>query len=170
MPRWIALVALLALTFAAGCGDDSDPNGPGDGNSLWDGTINANLAGEHTLNFRCTAGYGLQADDVEEGGLMQVQGSVTQGSDVYMISIQVYHAPATGTYDLAFASQTGVGTVSKNNVGSFAESGTVTFTQVSSSRMKGTFSFTAFRMAAVGDQRTTTVTQGTFDVPVIFED
>jgi hypothetical protein len=168
MRRWIAPLALLAVTLTAGCGDDS--TGPGDGDVILDGTLNATVAGDLGLTFRCTAAYGVQATESEDGtGLMQVQGSVTQGADTYLISIQVSHDPATGTYNLAMGTQ-GVAAITKNNVGNFAESGTVTFTQVSSSRMKGTFNFTAVRLVGVGDQRTVTVTQGTFDVPVIVGD
>jgi hypothetical protein len=42
--------------------------------------------------------------------------------------------------------------------------------QVSASRMAGTFSFTAFRMVGVGQKVTVTVTDGTFNVPVILTD
>lgn len=60
--------------------------------------------------------------------------------------------------------------VAENSIGNFSESGGVTFTQISASRMAGTFSFTAFRMVGVGEKVTVTVTEGTFDVPVILDD
>ena len=171
MKRWTMLFALLAVTLAVGCGDD-DGTGPGNGgNGVVDGTLNATVTGDYEVSFRCTAAYGVQLEAAAGGqGTMQVQGSVVQGADTYMISIQVYRDAATGTYDLSFPPVEGVGTISKNNVGNFSESGTVTFTQVSSSRMKGTFSFTAFRIVGVGDKRTVTLTEGTFDVPVILGD
>jgi hypothetical protein len=152
-----------------GCGgNDKGPAGPGDG--TYDGTLNATIRGDLNLDFRCSTAYGIKGTgDSGQGttGSMHVQGVVTQGADEYMIDIQVYRDPATGTYQLTFPAVAGVATVIKNNVGNLSESGSVTFSQVSSTRLAGTFSFQAFRMASIGEKVTVTVTSGTFDVPVI---
>lgn len=171
MKRWIGLLAVLGLVFFGGCNDDKDPtgsNGDDNHNGNYDGTITATLAGDLSLDFNCSTAYGLQTTgEGKTTGLMQIQGIVTQGSDEYMIDIQVYHDPATGTYQFEFPPVAAVATVAKNNVGNFSEVGSVTFTQVSATRMAGTFSFTAFRMVGVGQKVTVDVTDGVFDVPVI---
>jgi len=170
MNRLISIAVIISLTLFFGCSEDkkdnSNPTGPGGANT---GTINASISGDFASNFQCTTAYGLQGTanaSQGTGGSMHIQGTVT-GSDTIMIDIQIYHDPATGTYDLAFPPVDGVGIVSKNNEMNFSESGTATFSQVSSSRMSGTFNFTAFRMTDVGQKVTVTVTSGSFDVPVI---
>jgi hypothetical protein len=168
MKRWIVLLAMLGLIVTVGCGDNKkDPTVPDD-NSDYDGTISATIAGDLSLDFNCTTAYGLaEAGAGGATGSMHIQGIVTQGTDEYMIDIQVYHDPATGTYQLDFPPVDGVGTVAKNNTGNISESGSVTFTQVSSSHLVGTFSFTAFRIVEGVGKVTVTVTDGTFNVPVI---
>jgi hypothetical protein len=171
MKRWIGLVVMLCVMLFSGCKDEKkdDSNPAGNGNTH-DGTLNASISGDFTLNFQCSAAYSIQGTgNAGQGttGVMHIQGSMTQGSDTYMIDIQVYHDPATGTYQFAFPPVDGIGSVSKNSTMNFSESGSVTFTQVSSSRMAGTFSFTAFRMIDVGQKATVNVANGTFDVPVI---
>jgi hypothetical protein len=169
MKRWIGLLALLGLVAFVGCGgDEGTPSPTGPTGQTHDGTINATIDGDLVLNFRCTTAYGLQGTGGQgTTGSMHVQGIVSQGADSYMIDIQVFHDPAVGTYQLAFPAEDGIATVAKNNVGNFSESGSVTVTQTSATRLAGTFSFTAFRMTGVGQKVTVTVTEGTFDVPVI---
>lgn len=94
---------------------------------------------------------------------------VTQGSDEYMIDIQVYHDPATGTYEFAFPPVDGVGSVIKNGFIHYSETGRVTFNQLSSTRMAGTFTFHAFRLANPGERVDLDVTEGVYDVPVILD-
>lgn len=168
--KWLTITAVMSILLM-GCDKDDNPLDPG--TNLKNGTLTASISGDLTLNFQCSAAYGLQSkSDAGQGitGLMHIQGLVTQGSDEYMIDIQVYHDPATGTYQLEFPPVEGVATVTKNNTGNISKSGSVTFTQVSETRMAGTFSFTAFRMVSVGVEATVTVTSGTFNVPVILID
>jgi hypothetical protein len=173
MKRWISLAVVLCMILFIGCkkdsNDNSNPAGNGNG-TTHDGTISATISGDISVNFQCSAAYGIQGTgDAGQGtsGVMQFQGTMTQGSDTYMIDIQVYHDPATGTYQFAFPPVDAVGTIAKNSTGNFSESGSVTFTQVSASRMAGTFSFTAFRMTNEGQKVTVNVASGTFNVPVI---
>ncbi len=169
MRRWLVLLALLGSTMIIGCGDDDGPNDPA--GPVHDGTIDAAITGDLTLDFHCTTAYGLSVQG--EGGapgLMQIQGIITQGSDEYMIDIQVYHDPEPGTYGFAFPPEGAVASIAKNNVASMSNSGSVTFTEVSSDRLAGTFSCTAFHMVGVGVEFNIEVTGGTFDVPVIYEE
>jgi hypothetical protein len=164
---WIGVLTLLTLAASGGCGSSTTTPPPG---QTHNGTISANIGGDFSLTFNCTTAYGLVvAPDAGEGtpGSMHIQGPVTQGGDTYLLDIQVYHDPATGTYVLDFPPVDGVGSIARNSTGNVSETGSVTFTQVSSTRLAGTFSFTAFRMVGVGEKVTVTVTDGTFDVPVI---
>ncbi|MBM3317035.1 MAG: hypothetical protein FJY75_04200 [Candidatus Eisenbacteria bacterium] len=169
MKRWIGLLVLVGLVAVLGCNDDKKSTTPdGDDNGNYDGTITATITGDLELDFSCSTAYGIaEAGQGGAAGLMQIQGIVMQGADEYMIDIQVYRDPATGTYDLAFPPVDGVGSVAKNDTGNFSESGSVTFTQVGSGKLAGTFEFVAFRVIGVGEMVTTTVADGTFDVPVI---
>jgi len=169
MKRWMLLLALLGAMALVNCNDDD--NGPTDPNGdEYDGTISATVTGDLELEFNCTTAYGLLVPGdggLRTNGLMQIQGVVTEGQDEYMIDIQVYHDPATGTYALAFPPVEGVATIAQNDIGNFSDEGSVTFTQVSSTRMKGTFSFHAFRVVSPGVLTSIDVEDGTFDVPVI---
>lgn len=168
MRRSLALLVLLSMAFSIGCGDDKSPTG--NGAPTYDGTITATIAGDLQLDFNCTTAYGLAvAGDTGQGtaGTMQIQGKVTEGADEYMIDIQVYHDPATGSFTLEFPPDDGVASVAKNNVGNFSDSGSIAFTEVSESRLVGTFSFHAFRVVGVGQTASIDVTDGSFDVPVI---
>jgi hypothetical protein len=163
----ILLLISLAMIFClVSCND----NNPTKGDTKYDGTLNATISGDLNLSFQCKEAYGLIVKPAEGlNGSMHIQGSVKQGSDTYMIDIQVYHDAAAGTYELSFpmSSGGGVASVAKNNTGNFSESGSVTFTQVSSTRMAGTFEFTAWRVDNVGQKITTEVASGSFNVPVI---
>jgi hypothetical protein len=168
--QWIVIAAVTAMLLT-GCGKDDNNNPVIPGNNLRNGTLTASISGDFTLNFQCHTAYGLQGTtNASQGiqGIMQVQGTVTQGSDTYLLDIQAYHDPATGTYQLAFPPVEGVATLTKNGVVNFSSSGSVTFTQVSATKMTGTFSFTAFHMDNAGQEVTITVASGTFDVPVIY--
>ena len=169
MRRWLVLFALLGSAMIIGCSDDDGPNNPGD--PVHDGTLDATIAGDLTLDFHCTTAYGLS---VQGGGgpsgLMQIQGICTVGSDEYMIDIQVYHDPEPGLYGFAFPFVDAVASIAKNNVASVSNSGSVTFSEVSSDRLAGTFSCTAFHLVEPGVEFNITVTDGTFDVPVIYEE
>lgn len=171
MKRWIVLLMVLTLASFVACSDDDNPSRTNDDDNTHDGTITATVTGDYTLDFACTTGYGLALHEVpgEGSGSMHIQGPFTVGSDTYMIDIQIYHNPGTGTFDFAFPPVDAVGSIGKNNTGNFSESGSVTVTEASSSRLKGTFSFTAFRMEQGIGKVTVTVTNGTFDVPVIME-
>ncbi|MBM3285848.1 MAG: hypothetical protein FJY88_00635 [Candidatus Eisenbacteria bacterium] len=170
MRRWIGLLAVLCLTTLVSCGDDDKKSttGPGDQNQEHDGTITAAITGDFQLDFTCADAYGLKVEP-QEGlpGSMHIQGDVTLGSDQYMIDIQVYHDPATGTFDLTFPPVDGVGSIIKNSRIHYSETGSVTISQVSASRMEGTFSFHAFSMVSPGQRVDVDVMEGTFDVPVI---
>jgi hypothetical protein len=167
---FLFLISIAMLFSIVGCNDDDDKNPAGPGNNKYDGTLNATVSGDFNLNFQCKTAYGLIVKPANgQSGSMHIQGSVTQGSDTYLIDIQVYHDAATGTYDMTFPMQTGqgLGTISKNSVGNVSESGSITFTQVNDSHMVGTFEFTAWRMEGVGQKVTVVVSSGSFNVPVI---
>lgn len=164
--KLIAIPIMLSLILA-GCKEKKNPTGPNDQTG---GKLNAVISGDFSLNFQSNDAIGLydQADPGEgfEGG-MQVQGSVKQGSDEYIIDIQVYRNPATGTYQFSFPPVDAVASISKNDLGYLSKSGSVTFTQVSKSRLAGTFNFTAIAVDDSGQSVTVTVASGTFDVPVM---
>lgn len=168
------VVLLIVLSLALACGnDDKDKSPTTPGSGTRNGTLTATLSGDINLNFNSNTAYGLQSQaDAASGepGLMQVQGVVNVGGVQYSIDIQIYRNPATGTFQLRFPPQDGVGSVLKNSDGYFSESGSVTFTQVSKTSMAGTFNFKAFKMVGVGQKVTVDVTNGSFNVPVIYED
>jgi hypothetical protein len=168
--KWLIIITLMSMLLMS-CGKKDNNNPVGPGNNLMNGTLTASISGDFTLNFQCHEAYGLQGiTNASQGiqGIMQVQGTVTQGSDTYLLNIQAYHDPATSTFQLAFPPVEGVATLTKNGVANFSSSGSVTFTQVSGTKMTGTFSFTAFHMDNAGQEVTITVASGTFDVPVIY--
>jgi len=164
--KLIAIPIILSLMLA-GCKEKKNPTGPNDQTG---GKLNAVISGNFSLNFQSNNAIGLyDPADPSEGfeGAMQVQGSVKQGSDEYIIDIQVYRNPVTGTYQFSFPMVDAVASISKNELGYLSKSGSVTFTQVSKSRLVGTFNFTGISMDATGQEVTVTVASGTFDVPVL---
>lgn len=174
MKRWIVLLLVLGLTSFAACNDDDNSTNPNDNDNnhnTHNGTITARVTGDYTLNFACTTGYGLALNEVQGQGTgsMHIQGPFTVGGDTYLIDIQIYENPGTGTFEFVFPPVNAVGSIGKNSTGNFSESGSVTVTEATSSRLKGTFSFTAFRIEQGIGKVTVTVSNGTFDVPVILE-
>jgi hypothetical protein len=170
MKRWLCSLALLSLIVIVGCKDESNPTGPN--NNTHNGTITATLSGDYSVAFNCSAAYAVvSAGDEGQGipGSIDIQGSVTVGSDTYMISIHISANTSTGTWDLVFATENW-GSIAKNNTLNFSKSGSISITQASSSKLQGTFNFAAFRMEQSNGsvvERTVNVASGTFNVPII---
>jgi hypothetical protein len=164
MKKLIGMIVIVGLAVFIGCGEKekSNPTGPG---VTHNGTIHATVGGDYTLTFNCTTAYCVA--DQGTSGSMHVQGEVTVGSDTYQIDIHISQEPSTGTWGLTFPSAD-YATIAKSNTGNFSESGSVTVTQASTSKVVGTFDFVAWRVE--GDpvvKKTVTVSSGTFDVPII---
>jgi hypothetical protein len=169
MKRLIALFALLSLACFIGCSDnDKSPTDNGDQTPEYDGTLTASVTGDLGLEFDCSEAYGLAVPgEGGDTGLMQIQGTITQSGHEYMIDIQVYHDPATDTFDFVFPPADCVASIAEDNTGNFSNAGSVTFTTVSADRLVGTFSFHAFRALGGGGLSSIDVADGSFDVPVI---
>ena len=148
--------------------NDKSPTDNDDQTPEYDGTLTASVTGDLELEFDCSEAYGLAVDGQGgANGLMQIQGTITQGGHEYMIDIQVHHDPEPGAFVFAFPPTTCVASIAEDNTGNFSDAGSVTFTTVSADRLVGTFSFHAFRALGGGALSSIDVADGTFDVPVI---
>jgi hypothetical protein len=166
MKKSIGMIAIVCLAVFIGCGDKkkSNPSGPG---VVHNGTIHATVSGDYNLTFNCTTAYCVASKGTN--GSMDVQGFVTSGSDTLSITINILSEPSTGTWALDFLSGNW-GAIEKDNTMNISESGSVTVTQATTSKVVGTFNFEAWRMEAGGTgvvRKTVNVSNGTFDVPII---
>jgi hypothetical protein len=151
-----AVFTLAAGTFA--CGSDS-PTGPGAA------TISATIAGEA---WSATAPHASAQHNVAQSGLTIF---ATDPTAMYGLAITLQQIDGPGTYTLhdefplRFAVVTlgaapGWGTT-------YDGSGSVTIATLSSTRVTGTFQFTAGPQPGSTQTTTLTVSNGSFDLPVI---
>lgn len=165
------VMAVIAGLILTGCGDDKDDNNPvgpsgSNGSNATAGTLKATISGNLSLNFSSSLAVAHVADED-----FQITGSMMSGNSLYTLSLVVLKAPGQFTIALINPSDADNGDASagftlsaETGAGSYYSiSGTLTVTSASSTRLKGTFQFTAVNDA---DGSQITVAQGTFDVPI----
>jgi hypothetical protein len=151
-------IAALAMALAlASCGGDGSPTAPGNG------TISASMNGAAWSVDSAMAQHNAGA------GLVVIFAPST-GS--YGLGINLPGFQGSGSFNLGPASQTfAVVTVGADPAGwgtVYGDgSGSVTVTSFSSSRIVGTFSFTAHPAPTSSQSGPMVVTNGQFDLPVI---
>lgn len=153
--RGVATLATLLMVGA--CGSDGSPTAAGNG------TISASMNGSAWSVSPAMAQHNAGA------GLVVIFAPST-GS--YGLGINLSGFQGTGSYTFGPASQTfAVVTMGADPAGwgtVYGEgSGSVTVTTFSSSRIRGTFSFTAHPSPTSGQTGPMVVTNGEFDLPVV---
>lgn len=148
------------VAVAVACGG----GGPtGDGNPIT-APLKATIDGQPWVASFATAAAGAD-------GVFTIVGS-SQTASVTGLSLVLYYIGAPGTYPLGVGSSVrgGTGLLSGGSsswaTGLTGAAGTVTITNVSATRIKGTFNFSALPQSGPGAAATRAVTQGEFDVPV----
>jgi hypothetical protein len=154
----VHLAGVLLLTMS--CGGDS-PTGTGGQNSA---PLKATIDGQAWVAGFASATAGAN-------GIFTITGSSLNAS-VTGMSLVLYYIGAPGTYPLGVGGSVkgGIGVLSGGG-SSWATAltgaaGSVTISNVSATRIAGTFSFTAPPQAGAGATTTRSVTQGEFDLPV----
>jgi hypothetical protein len=178
--RTIAVGTTIALAACGGGGGPTAPTCVSTGN----GRMSATVAGTaFTASQFATATY--QNTTVNGPNIVQVNGvecALTPGvARQILITIGRTTPIVAGTYPLDPASQgvggySGIGQYirvpglwySNLRDGATAGTGTITFTTVSSTRLVGSFTFTAVPASSNGaaDRATVAVSSGTFDIPI----
>lgn len=150
--------ALLCTVFVTGC--EEAPDGPADGGPT---TLTARIDG---------APYTGSAPSALLTGSGTFTIAAPPTSTVRGLTLQLFSIGRVGTYPLGVGPSIigGTGQVvtfagAQYITPQTAESGSVTITSLSTTRIAGTFSFTGSRQTFTGPE-VTTVTQGVFDVPV----
>jgi hypothetical protein len=164
--RCAAGVGLLTLALA-GCGGGGD-DGTGPGGGSGSARISASVDGRV---WSSNAMAGMERAVLSAPGLYVVQGVETSGTNNTTITLTLYNIKGPGTYALGMTATTfGGGALVVENTRGWStplsgKAGTITLTEVSSTRMAGTFSFTADPITG-GATGTKTITNGRFDMPV----
>lgn len=154
--------AVVASLLVVACGSDS--TGPGSGGP--GGSMRATVAGVDFNPPATTVGASYV------NNVLTLQGSTTS-SPVTAISINVLNVTGPGTYQLnpnfaATFAQVAITNGATAQIWTTALSpgnGSISVTTLSSTRVAGTFTFTA-QFASGGATGQKTVTSGTFDIPL----
>ena len=156
--RTLAGILLLFTGALAGCEDG--PDGPADGGPA---TLTARVDGAPYTGSTPSA-------LLTGSGTFVIASPAT--SESRGLTLQLFSIGRVGTYPLGVGPSIIGGTGQIVTLGAAqyitpltAESGSVTITALSTTRIAGTFSFTGTRQTISGPEATT-VTQGVFDVPV----
>lgn len=164
MLKFAALATVIGMTFMA-CNDKKENNNNPLGPDFNNGELKATISGSLSLNFNASVATANVADEDFE-----IAGSMMSGSSMYTLNLVVLRAPGEFTMGLKDPADTDIGEASAGFIVSAASggssyysiSGTITVTSASSTRLTGSFQFTAVN--DTGSQ--ITVAQGTFDVPI----
>lgn len=149
-------VLAVSCLLVSSCGGNNSPTGPGGG-----------------ANFQATVGgTAWQAQSAAAGGgangTFSITGVNASGAGIGLV---LYNLSAPGTYPLGVGGTVFGGTATLTEGAASwwtaltGAAGTVTITQVSSTRIAGTFSFTAVPLSG-GATGTRAVTAGSFDLAV----
>jgi len=145
------LIAGIVLLMSCNKNDDDDA-GPVGSN----GSISLKVDGS-------TWNASLSVQAVNAGGVINVTGS---DSNAKQAGITLYGVTATGTYKVGPPNQgnmlrwtEGLGQTQTFQANGVIGDGTITVTELSDSKVKGTFSFTGFNTAQTSKQ----ITEGTFE-------
>lgn len=161
MMRMLGTMGLLVITAAiGGCGGST---GPGDGGN---GSISASVAGS---SFSATLATGA----VHNGGVLSFAGVQSQGGTTRQLNIAVVNVEGTGTFTFGSGnSHVVIYTEVENSspqggkswtANMLVGSGSVTVTELSASRARGTFQFT-LQPGTQNATGTKAVTNGSFNV------
>jgi hypothetical protein len=169
---------MVLLITAAACGKSSggSPTGPGGGNTV--GTFTATIDGKAWVsNSNQVSGSGSGSNQVP--GLISMTGTqLVSATDYTTLTLTLGYIAGPGTYPLGVNSGTnagGLGLVSApQGGGSFGiwstnltgSAGTVTVSSLTSTRMSGTFQFTAPPQNFTSTTGIRVVTNGVFDMPL----
>ncbi len=167
--RWLA-VAALAFSFAAACGGGGDggPAGPGGGSAAFTARIDGQAWASDASLLTATVGS-------VPGSLVLTGTRLVSTTNYTTIGLILSFIGAPGTYPLGVNPGTSAGgqgtlTITAGPTPAFRETdysgnaGTVTITSLTSTRMAGTFNFTAIPIPGSMLVGAKVVTNGTFDV------
>ncbi len=161
--RSMLLALPLSLLFASACGSGSTDTGNNNGSSKFTATIDG-------APWAASASS-VAAGAVAAGNSFGFAGSQISGANATSLSFSMYNVTAPGSYSLGVG-VTGVGGVAiVSNLSSgwstplSGSGGTITFSTLNTTRVAGTFSFTAMPLSgnATGNR---VVTGGSFDLPL----
>jgi len=167
---WRCALGALVLGAMGACGGSG--SGGGGGPPPGSGAMTATIDGQAFASDaqRATATVSASAP----GAYVLIGSKVASASDYVTVSVTLYNLAATGTYPLGVTGVVfgGVGSVTQQSGATFGTwltplsgaSGTVTVSTLTSSRIAGTFSFTA--AASLDPTSIKSVTNGSFDLPV----
>jgi hypothetical protein len=169
--RFAVAAAVLTIVTFSGCGGgDSGTNpGPGPGNSA-DGDMTAKVNGQSWTGGDLAV-YATGVPGVPGG--LGIGGTQTiSGASVRSITLTLYNIHGPGTYPLGVVPPVFGGFASFSDAsgvwmtGNTGTAGTITFTTLSTTRVAGTFQFTAIPVAGGGGVGTKEITDGAFDLPL----
>ncbi len=164
---------LIALAVMINCKNKKkDNNLIGPNGNTNNGSMSATVSGEYNLSLQSSTAAG-----VTDVSMMSALSDFSQGTTNYSLTIMVYSAVKTGTFDVVFVggdftnkatclfqAQIGNDTASKRSFWGY--SGTITISEASNTHLKGTFQFAA-RENIPGSPEIA-VTNGSFDVPAVY--
>jgi hypothetical protein len=150
--RNLMLILFLGTVVLFGsCKKDSDDN-PGAGNGTFSLTVDG-----------ATWSASLSVQAVNSNGIINVTGSDSQAKQAAVV---LYGVTAPGTYQIGLASPSnmlrwteGINPADTYTANGAIGSGTITVTELTASKIKGTFSFTGFNTS----QSSKTITNGQFE-------
>jgi hypothetical protein len=162
MLRSASILILMAAALLAACSDDSTGTAP-------DGTYTAAVEGSFTAVLSGPAYFGTGVDD-DGGAYLAIVLGDEDAEHVIGIARPGTTLPSIGSYDLDLGSETGFGALHVVSNGDellaifIASSGTLTITESSSRRLKGTFEYIAEPLFADPEEEAEEVTvEGSFD-------
>ena len=174
--RTFLMRKILAVLFVplAACGGVDSPNGPIDAGN---GTFTATVDGQAWVSTSNQISGGTSSTSSVPGYIVLTGTKIVSATNYTTITINLGYLAGTGTYPLGvnpvstaggtgivFGVQgTGIATWSTNFTGN---AGTVTITNLTATRIAGTFQFTAPPQSFTTTTGTRVVTNGAFDLPL----
>jgi uncharacterized protein DUF6252 len=158
MHQWMLAIGAGVLLFCLSCKKDNEPPGTDVGS----GTVTAKVDGVAWQSKNEVDG----AVYVEAGGGHNIQAYAADGSYISLLIPVPISSGTTLTSDngslTAQYKPDFQGAIAYSSIPTLAP-GTITFTTVSNSKIKGTFTFTGLYIDGTGTQNEVQVTNGTFD-------
>ncbi len=165
--RTLVIASIMAFTLGSGCGSGgTDPDGGnnGGGGGGVSGTMTARIDG-----VAWTADRRIRVRQ-DPRGVYTIEG-LNSASMPEQVTLGLFNIGATGTYPM------GVGATIIGGLGIYAsaaqqwsspmdDSGTLVITEISATRIKGTFAFAANPVALGGATGLRNITDGHFDLPL----
>jgi len=168
--------ALLLLSLAA-CGGSSSSTGPNGNTNGANGTFTATIDGAPWVSSSNQTAGGSTAANAVPGVVTLTGTKIVSSTNYTSISLLLGYLSGPGTYPLGVNQGTtagGAGIVSTASGATFStwstnltgSAGTVTITSLTSTRIGGTFQFTAPPQSFTTTTGTRVVTNGAFDLPL----